>query len=148
MRAQLTAAVGIEDPHLNVDYSDPPSITEADVVAWRHQTDPIPGDTDLDGDVDVADPNNLAEFWEMDATQVGILRWVNGDFDYRGNVDVVDLNKLGANWQHGVHRNVVVIPEPKSWRLWLGAVLISAMPRGQQKRNKTRLGERRIHNRS
>ena len=64
--AQLTSAVanGIQDPHLNVDYSDPPLVTESDIAAWHHQSDPISGDTDLDGDVDVVDLNNLGVYWD------------------------------------------------------------------------------------
>ena len=70
-------------------------------------------------------------------TEVAVLRWVNGDFDYSGNVDATDLNALGVNWQHGVHRNEAVIPEPKSWLLLLGALLIGAASRGQLTRNRS-----------
>jgi autotransporter-associated beta strand protein len=54
------------------------------------------GDTDLDGDVDVADLGNLASKWQT----AGV--WTGGDFDYSGSVDVADLGILASNWQTGV----------------------------------------------
>jgi hypothetical protein len=54
------------------------------------------GDSDLDGDVDVADLGSLASAWQTSGT------WINGDFDYNGSVDVNDLGLLASNWQAGV----------------------------------------------
>jgi autotransporter-associated beta strand protein len=54
------------------------------------------GDTDLDGDVDIADLGNLASNW-----QTADL-WTGGDFDYNGTVNVNDLGLLASNWQAGV----------------------------------------------
>jgi hypothetical protein len=54
------------------------------------------GDSDLDGDVDVADLGNLASNWQSTAP------WTRGDFDYTGFVDVNDLGLLASNWQAGV----------------------------------------------
>jgi fibronectin-binding autotransporter adhesin len=54
------------------------------------------GDTDLDGDVDVADLGKLATNWQ----QVNV--WAGGDFDYNASVDVNDLGLLATNWQAGV----------------------------------------------
>jgi hypothetical protein len=54
------------------------------------------GDSDLDGDVDVADLGNLASSWQSFAV------WGGGDFDYSGIVDVNDLGMLASNWQAGV----------------------------------------------
>jgi hypothetical protein len=54
------------------------------------------GDTDLDGDVDVADLGNLASSWQTANV------WGGGDFDYNGSVDVNDLGLLATNWQAGV----------------------------------------------
>jgi hypothetical protein len=53
------------------------------------------GDTDLDGDVDVADLGRLATRWQSTAD------WFGGDFDYNGSVDVNDLGILATNWQAG-----------------------------------------------
>jgi hypothetical protein len=54
------------------------------------------GDSDLDGDVDVADLGALATHWQVDGT------WTGGDFDYNGVVDVNDLGLLAGNWQAGI----------------------------------------------
>jgi hypothetical protein len=54
------------------------------------------GDTDLDGDVDVADLGNLATNWQTAGA------WTGGDFDYSGSIDVNDLGLLATNWQAGV----------------------------------------------
>jgi autotransporter-associated beta strand protein len=53
------------------------------------------GDSDLDGDVDVADLGNLATNWQTANV------WSGGDFDYNGSVDVNDLGLLATNWQAG-----------------------------------------------
>jgi MYXO-CTERM domain-containing protein len=55
------------------------------------------GDSDLDGDVDVADLGNLASAWQSEAP------WTGGDFDYSGIVNVNDLGLLASNWQAGVN---------------------------------------------
>ena len=55
------------------------------------------GDTDLDGDVDVADLGNLATNWQSAGP------WTGGDFDYNGTVDVNDLGLLATNWQAGAN---------------------------------------------
>jgi hypothetical protein len=54
------------------------------------------GDTDLDGDVDVADLGTLATAWQTSGV------WSSGDFDYNGSIDVGDLGLLATNWQAGV----------------------------------------------
>jgi hypothetical protein len=54
------------------------------------------GDSDLDGDVDVADLGKLATAWQT------ANAWSNGDFDYSGTVNVGDLGLLATNWQAGV----------------------------------------------
>jgi hypothetical protein len=54
------------------------------------------GDSDLNGQVDVADLGNLASHWQTNSV------WSGGDFDYNGTVDVNDLGLLATNWQAGV----------------------------------------------
>jgi T5SS/PEP-CTERM-associated repeat protein len=56
----------------------------------------LPGDADLDGDVDVADLGALATNWQSNAN------WLGGDFDFNGTVNVNDLGLLATNWQAGV----------------------------------------------
>jgi autotransporter-associated beta strand protein len=52
------------------------------------------GDSDLDGQVNVADLANLAGNFGKTAGQL----WINGDFDYNGNVNVADLADLAGNF--------------------------------------------------
>jgi autotransporter-associated beta strand protein len=52
------------------------------------------GDSDLDGQVNVADLANLAGNFGKTIGQV----WLNGDFDYNGNVNVADLADLAGNF--------------------------------------------------
>jgi hypothetical protein len=97
------------------------------------------GDSDLDGDVDVADLGNLASSWQTAAV------WTGGDFDYNGTVDVNDLGLLASNWQAGVGNPLgpdlasaiaslglpsASVPEPEIGLLGLG--LIGLLPRRRQ----------------
>jgi hypothetical protein len=58
----------------------------------------IPGDTDCDGDVDLADLGALAGAY---GTTSGAT-WEQGDFDGDGDVDLVDLGALAGNYGYGV----------------------------------------------
>jgi hypothetical protein len=53
----------------------------------------ILGDTDLNGNVNVADLGNLA----TNFNKTGV-NWIQGDFDYNGNVNVADLGDLATNF--------------------------------------------------
>jgi autotransporter-associated beta strand protein len=52
------------------------------------------GDTNLDGNVNVADLANLAGNFGQTNNQL----WLNGDFDYNGGVNVADLADLAGNF--------------------------------------------------
>ena len=82
----------------------------------------VTGDTDLDGDVDASDLNNLGVHWLMS----GQLGWRAGDFDGSGMVDAADLNNLSLNWQHvSVAARAVPEPQPPVWLLaWSTATLM------------------------
>jgi autotransporter-associated beta strand protein len=100
------------------------------------------GDTDLDGDVDVADLGKLATAWQTSNV------WSNGDFDYNGTVNVNDLGLLATNWQAGVGNPLapslsdalaslglpnVSVPEPATMTL-LGALGAWSMKRPRARR--------------
>jgi hypothetical protein len=91
------------------------------------------GDSNLDGQVDVADLGSLASHWQSTGD------WVGGDFDYNGSVDVNDLGLLASNWQAGVGNPLgpsfsealasvglptASVPEPAGVALVLGAVAL------------------------
>jgi autotransporter-associated beta strand protein len=92
------------------------------------------GDTNLDGQVDVADLGTLATSWQTNQT------WAGGDFDYSGSVDVADLGLLATNWQAGVGNPLgpdlntalaslglpsVAVPEPASIGILAGFTALS-----------------------
>jgi autotransporter-associated beta strand protein len=98
------------------------------------------GDSNLDGQVDVADLGALATAWQTAGT------WINGDFDYNNTIDVNDLGILATNWQAGVGNPLgpgsldealaqlglpnVAVPEPVS----LGVIAVAA---GMLRRRRT-----------
>jgi hypothetical protein len=87
----------------------------------------LPGDADLDGDVDVADLGILASHWQ----QTGF--WTDGDFDNDGQINVADLGMLATNWQLGtgslqsaidaLRLPNVAIPEPTAAGWFLGLAI-------------------------
>lgn len=53
------------------------------------------GDTDLDGDIDAVDLNQLGKRW----LQADVTGWSNGDFNGDGRIDDLDLAEVTTNWQ-------------------------------------------------
>lgn len=75
----------------------------------------IPGDVDLDGDVDLADLSVLAASYGLSDGGV----WTAGDFDLDGDIDLADLAVLAANYDEGSSAALtafqsVVVPEPSA----------------------------------
>jgi hypothetical protein len=99
------------------------------------------GDTDLDGDVDVADLGNLASNWQTAGA------WTDGDFDYSGSIDVNDLGLLATNWQAGVGNPLgpslqealvavglpTTVPEPGAAMALLGLTFLAGAPRSRKR---------------
>ncbi|OHB71602.1 MAG: hypothetical protein A2V70_14625 [Planctomycetes bacterium RBG_13_63_9] len=79
--------------------------------------DPLPGDTDFDGDVDFGDFNALANHYTGSGGKG--MRWVVGDFDGDGDVDFADFNVL-ANHYTGAKQPPVTphSPEPSTFVIW------------------------------
>lgn len=80
---------------------------------------PIPGDANSDGVVDLSDLAILATSWNGQGT------WYEGDFDRDGEVGLADLAILASNWHGGADLGVALesvglpspgaqVPEPAS----------------------------------
>jgi hypothetical protein len=75
------------------------------------------GDTDTDGDVDLADLGNLATGFG----QPGEKRWARGNFDCDDDVDLNDLGTLASNFEGGRDAALAafeaLVPEPAAGML-------------------------------
>ena len=101
---------------VNVEDDDPTDVGMS--IGLCPDTKPLlPGDTDLDADVDLEDLSMLAGNW---STSSG-MTWAHGDFDGDADVDIEDLSLLAGNWGTG---SAATVPEPASlWVLVAGCAL-------------------------
>ncbi len=86
--------------------------------------EPLPGDANLDGVVDISDLSILGGNWrESD------MEWADGDFNGDGNVDISDLSILGGNWRaesgmsFDTGLSIVGVPEPSTFAMLIAATL-------------------------
>ncbi|MEO0530279.1 MAG: hypothetical protein AAF266_06835 [Planctomycetota bacterium] len=80
--------------------------------------DPLAGDANGDGSVDLLDLDILgSNFGTMGGATFG-----DGDFNGDGNVDLLDLDVLGANF--GATADAVAVPEPAAMALLVSLVLL------------------------
>ena len=115
---ELLNNLGGPNPTFDLDSSDP-NINLGDRDAWLSLAGDenigrpyVTGDTDLDGDVDAGDLNNLGVAW-LSMDNPG---WGNGDFNGDDMVNAGDLNDLGRNWQQGVAAPLASsVPEPTTY---------------------------------
>ena len=91
---------------------------------------PIPGDANLDDQVDDADAYILATNWLVGSSAT----WGMGNFNGDGYVNDVDATIMAANWQVGVPAKGA-IPEPGMIILLAGALLSLLMWRAAGKRD-------------
>jgi hypothetical protein len=91
----------VTDPAYDIDGTG--ILNVLDILEWlsiagnaNNGSPYLPGDTDLDGDVDSADLNVVGINW-----QHNVDGWSQADFNADGVVDSTDLNALGVNWQSG-----------------------------------------------
>ena len=113
--------------NLDFDVNGDGSVNLADQDQWRSDaatangfSEPyLPGDANLDGSVLVGDLNILGTNWQQSPDP-----WGSGDFNVDGIVDVADLNLLALNWQESIPAAAAAVPEPASFVLALGALLL------------------------
>jgi hypothetical protein len=75
----------------------------------------LPGDADLDDDVDFDDLSALARYYG----HLNDMMWMQGDFDGDGDVDLIDLTRLATYYQGGASQAMAdfqsltsKVPEP------------------------------------
>ena len=113
---ELLDNLGSDDSTYDLDNSGG-NITLDDRDAWLAEASSLsnptreyrPGDTDLDGDVDAGDLNNLGVAWQSTDNP----GWADGDFNGDDTVNANDLNDLAVNWLHGT-TPAAAVPEPKA----------------------------------
>ena len=94
------------------------SSTRAAIVA------PIPGDANLDGEVDDLDASILGAHWQWQSGG----RWAYGDFNADGKVTDADAAILAAHW--GEHaEGAPSVPEPAAGVLIVGLLALLALRR-------------------
>ncbi len=118
----LLAAAGEGDQRFDLDGSGTVDLVDRD--AWLTSAGMknigapfVPGDADLDGDVDAADLNALGSNWRSAENP----QWQHGNFNSDNIVDAQDLNAIGSNWEHSVLPEApspVAVPEPSSVALF------------------------------
>ncbi len=103
-------------------------ITLGDRNVWLSQagqenigTDYVTGDTDLNGQVNAGDLNDLGLAWQS-TNDPG---WGNGDFNGDDIVNAPDLNETGINWLHGTAAAAAAtaVPEPATGVMLLISLL-------------------------
>ena len=108
-----------------------------DLAEFLDAIDSLPGDTDLDGDVDFTDFQSLAERFGRTGGS-----WSRADFDCSGDTDFHDFVVLADNFGVGVEAGETAsqsVPEPNAefmaWCLWL--LLFQLRPNAEKIGRKT-----------
>ena len=94
-----------------------------------------PGDTNLDGGVDILDAANFFAAGRFDAAAASVT-WSEGDFNYDGVVDILDIadfitTGLFDAGPYGTAAAVVAVPEPAAVA-WIGGMLALAVRYGSR----------------
>ena len=86
---------------------------------------PVPGDANRDGKVDGSDVTILAGNWQAGVNPGDdAATWDMGDFNGDGKVDGSDVTILAGNWQSGVTTAAASVPEPGTFSILLGAIVV------------------------
>jgi len=93
----------------------------------------LPGDTDLDHDIDITDFNALASNFspelERAAQEFAFKTVRQGDFNGDWKIDISDFNTLAANFSPDGYdgpfdTNGALVPEPSTWTLLIVAAVV------------------------
>ncbi len=116
MLAAVLQANG-DDAHADVNLDGVVDID--DLEQWLFIKGTLPGDTDLDGDVDLLDAAVFDANYRLGTT------WAEGDFDLDGDVDLVDAALLRQHFGQSFAGQLAEIPEPAA----LGILALLAVRR-------------------
>ena len=122
----LVTSISSGQPEAVFDLSGDGAVDQTDLDRWLEEAgeqagyrEPyLSGDSNLDGQVDATDLNNLALNWQQE-----VATWSGGDFMADGIVNSGDLNRLALNWQRSL-AVAAAVPEPGSRILWLVGVFV------------------------
>lgn len=126
--------VGLGSDDARFDLNGDGNVDLGDTDVWLQENNSLPGDADLDGDVDASDLNKVGLNWQSDQ----VVSWADGDFDGNGIVNAVDLNEVGRSWQVGVPaaaaaNNATAVPEPSSI-IFVAGVLAALLSRARHEK--------------
>lgn len=106
---------------------------QASVLTSLTLLDPIDGDANCDGLVDVLDLGVLATSYGNASGTTWHTQWLVGDFSGDGLVDVVDLGILASNYGYGMTGGTGEVAAPEPGSLLLLVLAIPAVCRGRHR---------------
>ena len=112
--AAIDQAAGLADVLEDIDTGFRPLLPDLGADEYRN---PIPGDANRDGAVNVFDLAALAVHYATTGPQA----WVDGDFNMDRTVNVFDLAALASNYGVGTTGGSASVPEPAAMTLLLVA---------------------------
>ena len=111
----LTAAINSGDTDSAFDVDQSGVVDSSDRQHWLTEVfETIPGDVNLDREVNAEDLNLLGLNW----LRTDVTSYSDGDLDGDGNVGASDLNEIGRNWQMS-SASTAPVPEPSNFVLLL-----------------------------
>lgn len=134
----LTEDIAAGNNTATFDLNDDGLVNLADSDAWIKKLGTLPGDANLDGDVNAGDLNVVGINWQSSSN-----KWSEGNFDGISGVTAGDLNIVGINWQQsGEAPLAAAVPEPTTqWMILLGLAGVLL----RRRRSSPRTGRVRRH---
>ncbi|MCC6680102.1 MAG: serine hydrolase [Phycisphaeraceae bacterium] len=113
------------DPSGDLDYVN---VIEPFFNLLLSQASAMPGDANLDGQVNIGDLQIIGDHW-----QVTGATWFMGDFSGDGIVNLADLQIISDHWSGGAADLAAIVPEPSSG---LGLTALMILPASRHLRRR------------